>query len=222
MYFACFEDAMISLSQKARHRARTLITLLMAFLLVAPLAMATAAPVYAAVNKDIIVDSVTIGGGTGPEGQLIIGDKIEISGSWDAMDANPKSGDEFQIGLPPEFEIPTDLPFTLDGLDVNGETVAWANCLAESATGTLTCTLTEEVAANPELVQGEFLFEAEVIAATTENEVVFDLNGSEVGVELPGGGGIDDGGEIPDEWSKTGEMDRNDWPMACKAELPVS
>src|SRR5690625_5057313 len=47
MYFACFKDAMISLSQKARHRARTLITLLMAFLLVAPLAMATAAPAYA-------------------------------------------------------------------------------------------------------------------------------------------------------------------------------
>src|SRR5690625_2643360 len=139
MYFACFEDAMISLSQKARHRARTLITLLMAFLLVAPLAMATAAPAYAAPNKDIIVDSVTIGGGTGPEGQLIVGDKISISGSWDATDAKPKTGDEFEIGLPPEFDIPTDLPFTLDGPNGDGEVVTWATCLADSATDTLTC-----------------------------------------------------------------------------------
>src|SRR5690625_2770417 len=53
MYFACAKDAMISLSQKARHRARTLITLLMAFLLVAPLAMATAVHAQEAEILDI-------------------------------------------------------------------------------------------------------------------------------------------------------------------------
>ncbi|MGO3148128.1 MAG: DUF5979 domain-containing protein [Leucobacter sp.] len=39
-------------------------------------------------------------------------------------------------------------------------------------------------------------------------------------VDLPGGGGIDDGIEIPDTWGKSGEMNANNWSMKWKIELP--
>lgn len=185
--------------------------------LVSVLSVATADP-----NPAIVVDQVTIGGGTGPEGQLVIGDTIEISGEWDASDASPREGDSFVIGLPHELNIPADVPFELTGPREGGEIVSWATCLAVAATDEVTCTLTDEVAENPELVLGAFSFDVEAVAATTEAELVFDLNGADTPVALPGGGGIDDGIVLPDSWGKTGEMNSNNWSMSWSIELPGS
>lgn len=86
----------------------------------------------------------------------------------------------------------------------------------------MTCTLTEEVESNPELVQGEFSFDVTAVEATTEDELIFDLNGRDDPVELPGDGGIDDGVEIPDDWGKSGEMNDDNWSMTWTIDLPGS
>ncbi|MEZ7897784.1 MAG: DUF5979 domain-containing protein [Flaviflexus sp.] len=49
---------------------------------------------------------------------------------------------------------------------------------------------------------------------------IFDLNGTDVPVELPGEGGISDGIVLPDEWSKSGYMNSNNWSMTWTIELP--
>lgn len=86
--------------------------------LVAMPTVASAAP-----NGAIVVDQVVIGGGSGPGGQLVVGDTISISGTWDASDADPHAGDEFTIGLPKELDIPVDVPFNLSGSNANGDIV---------------------------------------------------------------------------------------------------
>lgn len=176
----------------------------------------------AAPNAGIVVDEIVIGGGTGPGGQLVVGDTISIDGTWDASSADPHAGDTFTIGLPSELQIPEDVPFTLSGPDPDGNIVDWATCLADASTGVVTCTLTEEVELFPELVHGEFSFDVTAVEATTEEELVFDLNGEDVPVDLPGDGGIDDGVVIPDDWGKSGEMNDNNWSMTWTIDLPGS
>src|SRR5690606_21771494 len=39
-------------------------------------------------------------------------------------------------------------------------------------------------------------------------------------VILPGGGGIDDGVVLPDDWNKSGEMNDNNWSMTWTIDLP--
>lgn len=176
----------------------------------------------AAPNPEIAVTKVVIGAGSGPDGQLVVGDTVSVTGSWDAAAADPQPGDVFTIGLPKELRIPANVPFSLSGPTETGEVVDWATCLADASTGIVTCTLTEEVALYPELVSGEFAFDVTAVEATDEQALVFDLNGQDVPVELPGGGGIDDGIEIPDTWSKTGEMNANNWSMKWTIDLPGS
>ncbi|MFE6735839.1 DUF5979 domain-containing protein [Microbacterium sp. NPDC057650] len=183
--------------------------------IVAMPAAASAAP-----NPAIVVDDVVIGGGTGQDGQLVVGDTISISGTWDASDADPQSGDTFTIGLPPELKIPADIPFNLDGPNGNGDVVTFATCLADASTGVVTCTLTDAVATDPEFVKGEFSFDVEAVEATTEEELAFDLNGQDVMVELPGTGGIDDGIDLPGEVTKSGEMNANNWSMTWTVDIP--
>lgn len=176
----------------------------------------------AAPNPEIAVTKVVIGAGSGPDGQLVVGDTVSVAGSWDAAAADPQPGDVFTIGLPKELRIPANVPFSLSGPTETGEVVDWATCLADAATGIVTCTLTEEVALYPEAVLGEFAFDVTAVEASTEQALVFDLNGQQVPVELPGGGGIDDGIEIPDTWSKAGEMNANNWSMKWTIDLPGS
>ena len=176
----------------------------------------------AAPNPAIVVDKFVIGGGTGPDGQLIVGDTVSVKGTWDAAAADPQPGDEFTIGLPRELKIPANVPFTLSGPSETGEVVDWATCLADAQTGVITCTLTEQVALVPESVHGEFTFDVTAVEATAEKALVFDLNGQQVPVVLPGGGGIDDGIEVPDTWSKAGEMNANNWSIKWTIDLPGS
>lgn len=181
-------------------------------------------PIHAAANpnENIIIDQVVLGEGSGEDGQLIIGDKIAVEGTWDASQADPEAGDTFTIGLPPELGFDTDLPINLEGENPDGEIVVWATCLTDSANDEVVCTLSDEVTEYPLEVHGTFLFEVEVVGTTTEDEVVFDLNGINTPVTVPGEGGISDGIEIPDEWSKTGWMNSNNWSMTWQIDLPGS
>lgn len=167
----------------------------------------------AAPNPAIVVGDVTI---TPADTQATVGDILTVSGSWDATQADPQAGDTFTIGLPPEFEFPQAVPFQLRGPE--GE--VWGNCLTDPATGIATCTLTDEVTERPELVQGTWQFEVQAVEATTAVEVEFDLNGTEVLVPLPGGGGIDDGIELPGEVTKSGVMNDNNWSMTWTVDIP--
>ncbi|WP_106815484.1 DUF5979 domain-containing protein [Microbacterium timonense] len=182
--------------------------------LVALVAVPTAAS--AAPNPAILVGDVTI---APADQQATVGDTLTVSGDWDARAANPQEGDTFTIGLPPEFEFPQAIPFQLNG-ELNGNPVVWGNCLTDPATSIATCTLTDAVLLAPELVQGTWQFDIEAVQATTANQVTFDLNGAQVPVNLPGGGGIDDGIVLPGEVTKSGVMNQNNWSMTWTVDIP--
>lgn len=164
-----------------------------------------------------MVGNVTI---TPADTQATVGDTLTVSGEWDATEADPQAGDTFTIGLPPEFAFPQAVPFPLMGTNDNGDSVVWGNCLTDPATGTATCELTDAVTATPEVVHGTWQFQIKAVQATTENKVVFDLNGKLVPVDLPGGGGIDDGIDLPGEVSKSGVMNQNNWSMTWTVDIP--
>lgn len=174
--------------------------------------MAAAAP-----NAAIVVGSVTI---TPADAQATVGDTLAVSGTWDAIDADPHAGDTFTIGLPPELAFPQAIPFPLLGSDDQGNSVVWGNCLTDPTTRIATCELTAAVEATPELVQGAWQFEVKAANATTAEGVEFDLNGATVIVDLPGTGGIDDGIELPGEVSKSGVMNQDNWSMTWTVDIP--
>jgi len=183
--------------------------------LVGLVAVPTAA--YADPNGNIVVGSVSI---APADVQATVGDTLTVSGEWDARAADPQAGDAFTIGMPPEFSFPQAVPFPLSGVDQNGDPVVWGNCLTDPATGTATCELTDAVTDTPELVQGTWQFQVEAVQATSEQQVVFNLNGEPGAVNLPGGGGIDDGIDLPGEVSKSGVMNQNNWSMTWTVDLP--
>jgi len=180
------------------------------------LALPTAAEA-AGQNTAIVVGDITI---APADTQATVGDTLTVSGSWDASDADPHEGDTFTIGLPDELAFPASVPFNLSGPNGAGDTVTWATCLTDAGTGLATCTLTAEVEDFPELVKGAFEFDVTAIVATDEKDVVFDLNGTDVEVPLPGGGGIDDGLEPPSPWDKSGAMNSDHWSIGWTINLP--
>jgi len=198
--------------------ARRLLAGLSVIGLAATAAVSLPTAASAAPNPNVVVTDVVIASEGG--GQATVGDTLTVSGSWDATLANPVPGDTFTIGLPPELGFDQPVPFTLDGPDSDGNVTTWATCLTDPATGVATCTFTAAVADYPEFVQGTFEFAVEAILATTEEQVVFKLNGAEVRVDLPGTGGIDDGVVLPDDWTKTGKLNANKWSMRWTIELP--
>lgn len=171
-------------------------------------------PAQAAPNPDIVVGNVTLESEDG--GQLTVGDSVTVHGEWDASTANPQPGDEFTIGLPPELAFDEAVPFQLIGADGT----VWGNCLTDPATGVATCVLTDAVVERPEDVKGEFEFEVTAVQATDEEEVIFDLNGEDTSVDLPGEGGIDDGFDPPAPWDKSGELNSNKWSVGWTINLP--
>ncbi|MFP1602861.1 DUF5979 domain-containing protein [Microbacterium sp. 2216-1] len=175
--------------------------------------VAAPAAAVAATNAAIAIGGVTI---EPADAKLTIGDSVTVSGTWDASTADPRPGDTFTIGLPDVFEFPAAVPFALNG----PEGVVWGNCLTDPSTGIAECTLTDAVTERPELVAGTWQFQVEAVEVTTETEVVFDLNGTPVSVPLPGGGGIDDGIELPGEVSKAGQMNSNNWSMTWTIDIP--
>ncbi|HWS50896.1 MAG TPA: DUF5979 domain-containing protein [Microbacterium sp.] len=192
--------------------AFTVLGLAFAALVAAPLA-ASAAP-----NPNVVVAEVVLTSEDG--GQATVGDTLTVSGSWDASEANPVPGDTFSIGLPPELGFAAPVPFDLNGPDPSGNTVTWATCLTDPSTGVATCTFTDAVVANSEVVLGVFEFDVQANLATTAEDVVFDLNGTEVAVPLPGDGGIDDGVELPTDWTKSGVLNPSKWSMKWTIDLP--
>lgn len=175
-------------------------------------------PVAHANNNDIVVDGIQIGTGSGENGQLVIGDTIMVSGTWDASEANPQPGDTFTIGLPPEMNFPANLPFNFTGEDGT----VWAQCLTSTATSEVVCTLTDAVVDRPLEVHGTFEFEVGIIGATDAESVVFNLNGRDHSIVVPGDGGISDGIVIVEEWNKTGWMNDNNWSMTWEITIPGS
>lgn len=167
-------------------------------------------------NAAIVVGPVTIERvGDPTDGQATVGDRLTVSGDWDASDADPQPGDTFTIGLPAELAFPAAIPFDLYG----GDGVVWGTCLTDPDQGIATCTLSDEVSGKDD-VKGTWSFEVEAVAATVEKTVTFDLNGRSQDVELPGGGGIDDGIDLPDSVSKTGSMNANNWSMTWTLDIP--
>ena len=145
--------------------------------------------------------------------QLEVGQEFVITGEWDATDADPQQGDTFTIGLPDVFDFVPGIP----PIDLVGDGETWANCVPLAKV--LTCTFTEAVNGK-EGIHGEFRFDARATQTTTEEQVTFDLNGVGGVVELPGEGGIDDGIDLPDEVSKTGVMNGDNWSMTWTIDIP--
>ena len=69
-------------------------------------------------------------------------------------------------------------------------------------------------------VKGTFDLDLRAAQATTAEEVVFDLNGTDTPVDLPGTGGIDDGIDPPAPWSKSGAINPNRWSVKWTINLP--
>lgn len=196
---------------------RRLIAALAAGLLAVIGLVAVPSAAVAAQNQEIAVGGVSI---EPADAQATIGDELTVSGTWDATKANPKAGDQFTIGLPPELKFPQAVPFSLGGKDPQGNDVTWGTCLTDPATSLATCTLTDKVNDFPELVSGTWQFRVRADVATTEEGVEFDLNGTSVVVDLPGKGGIDDGVTLPGEVSKSGQMNANNWSMTWAIDIP--
>ncbi|XBH20359.1 DUF5979 domain-containing protein [Jonesiaceae bacterium BS-20] len=179
--------------------------------LVALPTVATAAQANPGITiSDIVLEKV--GGGE----TVTVGDKVKVSGNWDASSAEPVPGDDFFIGLPSEFTFDTAVPFDLKG--AGGE--IWANCVTDPESDRATCTLTDIVKEWPELVNGTFAFEVTADKVTDLGEVVFDGNGTDLSVDLPGEGGIGDGVELPKDWKKSGALNGNKWSVDWTISVP--
>src|SRR5690625_1598503 len=197
--------------QRRRKIWASISTLALALPVIAAFAAPTAA--NAAPNPQIVVDDVSLENIDGLP--TTVGDTLSVSGAWDATHANPEKDDTFVIGLPSELGFTEPVPFEL-----TGDGKVWGNCLTDPATEQATCTLTEAVEDNPELVKGTFEFKVEAIEVTTKDQVEFDLNGQPVLVDLPGDGGIGDGVVLPTEITKSGRLNDNKWSMTWTVEIP--
>ncbi len=152
--------------------------------------------------------------------QIVVNDKLIVSGKWDATDANPQEGDTFTIALPRQLKATGLTSFPLKGEDAAGNEADWAICTVDSEKQLVTCAMTDVVSGLPYDVSGDFTFEITAVEATTEKDLTFTLNGVEVAVALPGGGGIDDGLKPLEPWSKRGQMNQDHWSMSWQIELP--
>ena len=177
--------------------------------------IASAAPNAAIVVKDIVLKNDTRT--TSPN---IINDTMTLDGKWDASDANPQPGDTFTITLPAELGFPGNFPFPLKGNDGDGNEQTWANCLTNSTTQIVTCTLTSIVTQFPDDVLGTFQFQVKAIKTTKEENVQFKLNGQTTAVDLPGTGGISDGVVLPTEMTKSGVQLDNKWSFRWTINVP--
>ncbi|MGO2110874.1 MAG: DUF5979 domain-containing protein [Pseudoclavibacter sp.] len=202
----------------ANRIARHLLAIIGAFAVMIATLFAMPSAAQAAPNPGIVVSDLTLS--TEDGGQATVGDTLTAAGTWDAGSADPTPGDTFTIGLPAELGFGEAVPFNLDGPTPDGDIVTWATCLTDPDAQVVTCELTDEVTAYPLDVRGTFEFEVTAIEATDETSVTFDLNGIATPVELPGGGGIDDGIVVPDEWDKSGVLNEDKWSMTWTINLP--
>ncbi|RLP11875.1 DUF5979 domain-containing protein, partial [Propionibacterium australiense] len=155
-----------------------------------------AAPARAEENSAITVSNLTLVrstvGGETQDGKIEVGGYAKLSFSWDATNANVKSGDSFSIDLGANFrnlEFPKTTPMSIlyDG--------------AEKQIGSCELTRTRVVCTFDDTVDelrnsgftsfsgtGQALFVA--TTSTTSRTANITANGTVTAVELPGGGGI--------------------------------
>lgn len=204
-------------SNPASHRtpgpmSRVLMMLLAALMAVAGIVTVTS-PASAAPNPRIVVDNIELS--WEGDGQVEIGDTLGVTGTWDAGEAEPVSGDTFYVGLPPELRFDVAVPFDLVGEDG----AVWGSCLTDPASAQALCTLNDRVE-EWDGARGTFWFEVTANERTDADEVIFDGNGEDRPVVLPGEGGIGDGIELPGEVSKSGVMNGNNWSMTWTVDVP--
>ena len=114
-------------------------------------------------------------------GDFKVGDRIRLDATWSVPDS-AKGGDTFSMTLPSEFARYTQ-GFTLP--DANGNIVG--NCSVSSgAAPVLTCTLTDYVNEKTD-VAGTLWFLATLDGSTEEEGVSFNVDGTVIFVQIPGG-----------------------------------
>ncbi|MDA3147331.1 hypothetical protein JSO19_08045 [Leucobacter sp. UCMA 4100] len=185
-------------------------------------AAVTTAPgvaVAAGNTEGIVVSDLTIE--MEGDGQLMVGDKLYLSGTWDASAITPKAGDSFTIGLPAQLKTLDLKHFPLNGpSEGSSKPVVWGECTVDGAAQLVTCVLTDEVETGSFDVMGTFEFEVEAVQTTEAKELVFDLNGTQTPVVLPGDGGIHEVERPEVSWGKSGMMNDNRWSVDWQIVLP--
>lgn len=129
------------------------------------------------------------------DGQLWVGDQVDIRGTWDATEADVVPGDQFVIGLPEQLRARPGDEVGLYGADGEQELGSCAITL-----GRMVCTLSEEVRdIDPGDLTGELVLQAQTRAWVRAGQGVdLDINGTTVNQTLPGDGGIEDGFTQPE------------------------
>lgn len=145
------------------------------------------------INAGIVatITDIKVTGGN-PGQQIEVGDSVEVHGTWDATNADPKAGDEFTIKFPDELKLDGNPTIDLEGSDGT----VWGSCELDSSTNVMTCVLTDAVTERPEQVKGSFYVFTKAVEYTTSETVDFEINNQVVAVDLPGTGGISDGRDI--------------------------
>lgn len=149
---------------------------------------------------------------------LKVGDKARVEGTWAAKDQNAggvQEGDSFNVGFPAQLKLPAGQTFPLTGTgELSGSTVG--TCTV-NANNTFTCELNSNV--NDKAgVQGTWFIETQVVAGTDDKGLEFTVPGNEVTVDLPGGGGIDDG--FSSTFSKKGQIGADKGSIKWTVEIP--
>ncbi|RRD29330.1 DUF5979 domain-containing protein [Actinomyces bowdenii] len=138
---------------------------------------------------------------TGEEipGPLSVGSSIAaLSFTWTGSAATLKAGDSFTIELPSELvhRAPGLRPFTYD-LGESGPAEV-GSC--EITTTSMTCTFNEVLPARAAqgytTLNGSGRIQMSAVAATSQEELVFRVNGEDTRVALPGKGGIIQGAAV--------------------------
>lgn len=198
-------------SQRIARRAAALL----AGIAVLASGMVLAETAQAAINTRVMISEALLqhaGGG------VKVGDQLDFTGTWDASAASPRPGDQFVIGLPAELGFPQALPIRLLGEDGT----IWGECLTDPDTDTVTCELSDAVASRPDDVGGNFQFTVEATKATTAQDLIFDLNGVDTPVAVPGGAGIAPAVVPPAKWTKSGTLNGDKASVTWRIDLPGS
>ncbi|MGC0367296.1 LPXTG-motif cell wall-anchored protein [Rhodococcus sp. 27YEA15] len=164
---------------------------------------------------DVEITEVNVTG-AGDDQQITVGDSVEVRGTWDARNANPKPGDEFTIQFPDELKLggnPT--------IDLKTNETVWGTCELNSSTNVMTCVLSDAVVGHEEEVHGDFFVYTKAVEYTTAKSVDFTINDRVRTVPLPGGGGIGDGQDIG-VIEKSGELAPDKAAVRWTIDIPGS
>lgn len=169
-----------------------------------------------ALNPGIVVKVTDLAGdpATGPDGSLLVGDVVQVEGTWTAPD-NAKGGDQFFIDFPSALEVEAE-GFPLLGDD----DAVWGECTIDLAANRVNCTLTDTVNELSDVGGTFFLYSAAVERVTAET-IDFGVNGRVQAVPLPGGGGIGDGVAIGDA-TKSGAFTPDKQAITWTVDIPGS